>query len=394
MRGPARFALALLLLAGACAPVPPPADRLVLKPARFADLPGWAADDHEAALAAFRRSCSRLDRLPDDRALDGFAFAGTGADWRPVCAAAAAVAGRDGARAFFEAHFLPVAAFNNDRAEGLFTGYFEPTLRGSRRPGGSYSIPLYRRPGDLVTVDLGLFRDSLKGQRIAGRVVEGSLRPYADRTAIERGALQGRGLELVWVDDAVDAFFLQVQGSGRVELDDGGVMRVGYAAQNGHPYTAIGRVLIERGALAREQVSMQTIRDWLAANPAEAGALMQANASYVFFRELDGEGPLGAQGVALTAGRSLAVDRAFLPLGLPIHVAASRPAAEPGGADVALNRLLVAQDTGGAIKGPVRGDVFWGPGREAAEIAGRMKHAGRYWLLLPRAVAARLSPSS
>lgn len=390
-----RQTLVLFLLAAfaACAPVVPPPDRLALAPARFADLPGWRDDRQAEALAAWLRSCTRLHRLAPERALDGFAFAGTVRDWQDACAQAANVpAGNDGAaRAFFEAAFVPVALRNNDRAEGLFTGYYEPTLKGSRTFGGAFRIPLYGRPADLITVDLGLFRDTLKGQRIAGRVENGTLKPYPDRAAIDGGALAGRGLELVWVDDPVEAFFLQVQGSGRVELDGGSVLRVGYAAQNGHAYTAIGRTLAERGALPKDELSMQSIRAWLAANPDQAYDIMRTNRAYVFFRELKEEGPVGAEGAVLTPGRSLAVDRQYLPLGAPVWLAATHPAPAAGAPDRSLRRLMVAQDTGGAIKGPVRGDVFWGPGRDAAEIAGRMKHQGRYWLLLPKAVAARLA---
>jgi membrane-bound lytic murein transglycosylase A len=375
---------------------PPPPPRLDLQPATFADLPGWAADDPSPALAAFRRSCAAWRRQPDDRPLDADApWAGTLGDWRGVCAAAAEVpAGPAAARAFFADLFVPVAATNRGAAAGLFTGYYEPTLRGSRRRHGAYTVPLYTRPPELVEADLGEFRDELRGERIAGRVVADRLVPFADRAAIDTGALGGRGLELVWVDDPVEAFFLHVQGSGRVELDDGSTLRVGYAAQNGHPYVAIGRVLVDRGDMELDEVSMQSLRAWLAAHPEEAAEVMAANPSYVFFRRLAEEGPLGAQGVVLTPGRSLAVDRSFHPLGVPVWLAATAPSPRAGEPDLPLRRLLVAQDTGGAIRGPVRGDVFWGPGDDAAEIAGRMKHEGRMWLLLPKELAAGVTTAS
>jgi membrane-bound lytic murein transglycosylase A len=243
-------------------------------------------------------------------------------------------------------------------------------------------VPLYRTPPDLVTADLGLFRPAFAGERIAGRVDGTALKPYAKRAEIERGALAGRGLELVWVDDAADAFFLHIQGSGRVTLEDGSVVRVGYAGGNGHAYTAIGRELARRGVMAPEDVSMQSLRAWLANNPDEAQALMEVNDSYVFFRILEGEGPLGSQGVVLTPGRSLAVDARFLPLGAPVWLATTDPvdAARP------LRRLTVAQDTGGAIRGPARADLFWGHGADAAERAGRMRQEGELYLLLPRAL--------
>lgn len=361
-------------------------DRLELEPARFADLPGWRRDRIAAALPAFRRSCARLTALPDDTDLGGAGFAGKVVDWRPACAAAAKVpAGNQAAaRAFFERWFRPAAITRGGDPLGLFTGYYEPLLRGSRKRGGRYTVPLYMRPSDLISVDLGQFRDTLQGQRIAGRVVNGRLLPYPDRAAIDKGALAGRKLELVWVDDPVDAFFLEVQGSGRIELAEGGELRVGYAGQNGHPYFAIGKDLIERGALRPEEVSLQSIRRWLAAHPKEAAAVLHRNPSYVFFQKIEGEGPLGAQGVVLTPGRSLAVDRSQIPLGVPLWLSAGIPGPREGDPDRKLRRLLIAQDTGGAIQGPVRGDVFWGHSEEAAEIAGRMKHRGRLWVLLPK----------
>jgi membrane-bound lytic murein transglycosylase A len=382
----------------AAAPVP---DRLALDRADFADLPGWQDDDLAAALPAFLRSCRRIEARRDDAGIGGMGGSGlfgTVADWRPACAAAARVpAGKpltDGAaaRAFFESEFTPFAATNHGRAPGLFTGYYEPTLYGSRRRGGRFTVPLLARPPDLVTVDLGRFRPDWKGRRIAGRVVAGALEPFPDRAAIDAGALAGRHLEIVWVDDPVDAFFLEIQGSGRVELAEGGVLRLGFAAQNGWPYTPIGRELVARGALKRDEVSLQSIRRWLADHPREAPGVMAKNASYVFFEREEGEGPVGTEGVVLTPGRSLAVDTAFLPLGIPLWIAGTVPSPAAAAPDRPLRRLLVAQDTGGAIRGPVRGDVFWGHGEEAAAVAGRMKNPGRLWVLLPKALAARLAP--
>jgi membrane-bound lytic murein transglycosylase A len=384
----------LLALAACQAPVkPPPAapekpapDRLTLTPASFAALPGWNEDRIAEALPALQRSCARLLRADPATALG---IAGRAADWKPFCTAIDGPQTEAALRRVAERELVPVLAGNNGAAEGLFTGYFEASLNGSRTRTGRFTVPLLGPPADLVSVDLGEFRDSLKGQRIAGRVENGRLRPYEDRAAIERGALGGKAPVVLWTDSAVDAFFLHIQGSGRVTLPDGQVVRLNFAAQNGHPYTAIGRTLIDRGALTAETVSMQTIRDWLAANPAEAPGVMARNASYVFFRETAAkpdEGPQGAEGVPLTAGRSLAVDRAFLPMGLPLWLEATRPSAD-GATDLSFRRLMVAQDTGGAIRGPVRGDVYWGHGPDAAAIAGRMKHKGRYWLLLPKGVA-------
>ncbi|MFQ5692870.1 MAG: murein transglycosylase A [Nitrospinota bacterium] len=382
----------------------PRKDRLVLEPVSFKDLPGWRDGRHAGAILAFRKSCERLERQPDDRPLGGASVAGRIADWRAVCAAAAKWAeagprGDEEARAFFERWFVPLRATNRGDPRGLFTGYYEPVLRGARTRGGRFTVPIYRRPPDLVTVDLGLFRRELRGRRIAGRVVGGELRPYDDRAAINAGTLEGRGLELVWVDDPVAAFFLHVQGSGRVILKDGEVLRLGYDAQNGHPYRAIGRDLIDRGVLSRASVSLQTIRAWMKEHPEEARKLMERNPSYVFFRRVEGDGPVGAQGAVLTPLRSLAVDRRFIPLGVPLWVDTTAPAATPGGAEEPegsfrpLRRLFIAQDTGGAIRGPVRGDVFWGSGPEAEAAAGRMKQEGEYYLLLPRALVIRGFPA-
>ncbi len=367
---------------------PPPPDRLVLRPASFADLPGWQQDQVSQALPALLRSCGPRLRQPKDRRLG---LAGSSGDWAEACAAAQALPGGDdaAARQFFETYFRPVQVTNRGAARGLFTGYFEISVNGSLTRSARYHVPLYLRPPDLVAVDLGDFRPEWKGQRLAGRVVGGALKPYPDRSAIVAGALADRGLELVWLDDPVDAFFLEVQGSGRVTLDSGGELAVGYAAQNGRPYVSIGRELIVRGDMQRGQVSLQTLRAWLAAHPDQAQDVMNLNPSYVFFRRLRGDGPLGAEGVALTPGRSLAVDRHYLPLGVPVWLDATRPAVDDQAPDQPLQRLLVAQDTGGAIRGPVRGDVFWGHGADAAAIAGRMQNTGRYWLLLPKVVAAR-----
>ena len=304
------------------------------------------------------------------------------ADWRPICTAAKGIGdgGDAAARYFFETWFRPYLVTDGGRADGLFTGYYEPELRGAWTRHGSYRSPIYARPRDLVSVELGRFRDDWRGQRIAGRLKDGQLVPFDSRAEIERGALGGRGLELLWVDSPVDAFFLHIQGSGRVAMEDGSVVRLGYAGHNGRAYVAIGRLLVERGEIPKAEVSMQSIRAWLAANPSEGVILMERNPSYIFFHTVAGHGPVGAQGVVLTPGRSLAVDTKFVPLGLPLWLDTTDPRdpARP------LRRLVVAQDTGTAIKGAVRGDLFWGSGAAAAGPAGRMKESGRYYLLFPK----------
>jgi membrane-bound lytic murein transglycosylase A len=382
----ATLAALLLLSLAACAPTTPPAPAGIarLSPASFRDLPGWEGDRVAEALPALARSCERIRRLPEDRPLGPAAY-GRAGDWRAACAALPARADEATARAFLEAEFRPLALSDGGQAEGLFTGYYEPLLRGSRRQGGAFRTPLLARPDDMVAVELGQFREAWRGERVVGRVVDGTLRPYESRAEIEAGALAARARPLAWVDDPVDAFFLQIQGSGRVALAEGGEMRVGYAAQNGHGYVPVGRILADRGEIPREQVSMQSIRAWMARDARAAQDLMNANPSYVFFRELTGDGPIGSEGVALVPGRSLAVDRAHVALGVPVWLDAQDPLDEAR----RVRRLLVAQDTGGAIRGVVRGDVFWGAGEEAAERAGRMRSRGRTWVLLPRDLAAR-----
>lgn len=321
-------------------------------------------------------------RVPDTAMAASVPEAGRVKDWLSICGRASQLpeGNNERARAFFQQYFRPYRAANNVDAKGLFTGYYEIELNGSRTKSARFPVPIYGMPKDLVTANLSEF--GLPERTIIGRVVSGRFHPYPDRAAIEASGLGSNAPVLAWVDDAVDAFFLHIQGSGVIKLVSGGSMRVGYAAKNGRPYRAIGRVLVERGALAKEDVSMQSIRAWLAANPREAQAVMATNPSYVFFRELpkQQDGPTGAQGVTLTAGRSLAVDRRFVPLGIPIWVASQNPDAP----DMQTQRLVVAQDTGGAITGPVRGDVFWGTGHQAADRAGRMREFGNYYFLLPR----------
>lgn len=357
---------------------------LILTQTSFEALPGWQDDMQGDALPALSRSCARLTAQPASEPGRPEPLTGNAKDWQPFCRILAALdpADHEAVRALMEIALVPFEAEGPDGPEGLFTGYYEAELRGARRPDENYRWPLYRKPDDLIVRD-GEDGDGKKIKEV-GRLEGERFLPYHSRAEIEQGALEGRGLELIWVDDPVDAFFLHVQGSGRVVLPDGGTTRVGYAASNGRAFTAIGRYLIENEIVEREQVSMQAIRDWLRANPEKAREVMELNERFIFFEERGAEGPIGAQGVALTPGRSLAVDRSYVPLGLPLWLDTTWPAS-----DRPLRRLMVAQDTGGAIKGPVRGDFFWGPGEPALEQAGRMKQSGRYWLLLPRGLAER-----
>ncbi len=358
-------------------------------PVPYEQLEGWRQDNPAEALTAFLRSCERLTDRPSEAQIGKHPLYGVTSDWRPACEAAAEAENSPSAqdaRRFFEAWFQPFQVAVEGETEGLFTGYYEPRLNGSKTRSDHYSVPLYAMPDDLIRVDLGRFDPDLGGRSIRGRIDGRDFVPYHSRSDIDHGALANRDLELLWVDDEVDKFFLQIQGSGQIVLEDGSLVRVGYAEQNGQPYRAIGRDLVEIGALKPEDVSLQSIRDWLIAHPEQAKDIMARNKSYIFFREnteLDpSDGPLGAQNVPLTAGRSLAVDPRHIPLGAVLWLETTAP--WPDG-ERPLHRLMVAQDTGGAIKGAVRGDVFWGAGEQAEAIAGRMKSQGRFFVFVPRA---------
>mgnify|MGYP002624348219 CR=1 FL=1 len=362
---------------------------LFLTPATFEQLPAWGEDPMSAALPAFLRSCQKLAALPPDTPLGANAFAGYVHDWIPLCNTAWGLTPRDDIdmRGFMSRWFKPYLVSGADGPEGLFTGYFEPELYGSLEPRTPFNVPLYRKPDDMVSVDLGPFRSDLAGQSIVGRIENNRFVPYYSRAEIDQGALAGRGLELLWVDDPIDAFFLEIQGSGIVYLPDGKATRVGYAGKNGRAYVAIGKVLVEWGEMTLEQVSLASIRAWLEADPDRAQAVMQQNPSYVFFERNDGEGPIGAQGTVLTGGRSIAVDPQFIPFGVPLYVDTFWPSGVDAG--LPMRRLMIAQDTGGAIRGPVRGDIYWGRGDIAEQYAGNMKAKGRYYILLPLTVSGR-----
>ncbi len=356
---------------------------LTLTPQNFSSLPGWNAENFIDFAQSYNRSCDRILKKKSQSNFGRNDLFGRFQNWQIACRKFQKIdqSNAQKIRQFFEQNFMPYSVAAGNDTQGLFTGYFEASLRGSRYRHGPYQTPLRARPDDLVMLQLGEFRDSLKGQRLAGRVINGRLKPYETHAQIINGGLPpAQDKALVWVDSAIDKFFLQIQGSGIVRLNDGSIMRVGYAGQNGHPYYAIGRELIKRGALTKENVSMQSIRQWLENNPTQAQDIMTTNKSYVFFRELDGQGPLGGEGVALTAGRSLAIDRSLIPYGMPVWLRAEHPARNA----TPINRLMVTQDTGGAIRGPVRGDYFWGYGDEAEAMAGVMKSQGRYWFLMPK----------
>ena len=388
-------AVALVSLVAGCATVrpttvaPPPvaASAVPSLPATyrqvaFSALPGWNDDRLQDVWPAFQVGCRALMKPAS----------ATRAIFESACADANALDPRDAAaiRAFFETHFSPyeVAAAGGSTV-GMVTGYYEPLLAGGRAPTARFVVPLYSAPDDLLTVDLTVLYPELKDKRLRGRVDGRKVVPYWTRAEIEGGKAPVADKVLFYVEDPVEAFFLEIQGSGRVTLADGSVVRVGYADQNGHPYRSIGRVLVDRGEITLDRASMQGIREWGRQHPAELPALLDENPSYVFFREVPPpipgsleakiDGPFGTLGVPLLAGRAIAVDTRSIPLGAPVYLATTYPLSTRP-----LERLTMAQDTGGAIRGAVRADFFWGFGDDAAREAGRMKQDGRMWLLWPK----------
>ena len=358
-----------------------------LRPISFAAIDGWQDDDLAEAFAAFAKSCSEIEE--HGRAFSRpVRFGGERQDWLPLCAAVRNHHARP--HEFFETHFAPFLVEDHHRPEGLFTGYFEPEAPGDRRRNGPFIVPLYAKPPDLIPFDPDT--EQRLGLRY-GRYQNGIPQPYFTRREIEEGALTGKGLEIVWLRSWADAFFMQVQGSGRVKLPDGKLMRLAYAAKSGLPYTAIGGILVKNGILAPAEMSMQAIRAWMERHPAEARDLMWQNQSFVFFREISvadpSQGPPGAQHVELTPGRSLAVDRDIWSFGTPLWIDTALPAESDEGAKKPFARLMIAQDTGSAIKGAIRGDIFFGSGVEAAHRAGHMKAGGRMIALLPKTLADR-----
>ncbi|MCM8613891.1 murein transglycosylase A [Accumulibacter sp.] len=366
----------------AAAPAVPAAaargDAKPLQAARWSELPGWRDDDLAAAWQPFLQSCRGLASRPQ------------WPQWKGVCDEAKGMVAPTAAaaRAFFEARLQPWQLTNADgSSSGLVTGYYEPLLRGSRTRGQPYLQPVLGVPPDLLTIDLGSILPELKNMRLRGRLQGNRVVPYLSRAEIGKRANEGGDRVLLYVDDPVELFFLQVQGSGRVQLPDGSKLRLAYADQNGHPYQSIGRVLVDRGEMSLEQASMQSIKQWARANPGRVTELLNANPSYVFFREeairgREGDGPNGALGVPLTPERSIAVDPRHVSLGAPVFLATTQPdSAQPW------RRLVMAQDTGGAIRGVVRADLFWGFGAAAGSQAGRMKQQGQMWVLLPAGTA-------
>lgn len=346
-----------------------PLAKSIHKRDQWSSLNGWNSDDLLPAWQAFLQSCRVLSKQPV---------------WQENCKIAASLQHPSSTeiRNFFETYFIPYQVVNVDNTEeGLITGYYEPLLKGSRTLSERYRFPVYAAPDELLTIELGEAYPELKDLRLRGRLNGRKVVPYYSRSEIMNNPGLLNGYELLWVEDEVELFFLHVQGSGRIVLDNGEMMKIGFADQNGFPYNSIGKLLVQRGELPLEQASMQGIKQWGRQNPRKLAELLQQNARYVFFRELpsDLSGPIGALGVPLTAGRSIAIDPLSIPQGVPVFLATTWPnTSKP------LNRLMVAQDVGGAIKGGVRADFFWGFGHEAGNQAGKMKQAGKMWILMPK----------
>jgi len=393
VRQPARLLFLLLLAGGVLLPMYQPlaAEEETfsipdsqLEPLQWSDLDGWASDDLSAAFATFKASCQLLAKAkhpPDPRPI-GRALWETcrrGVDMR--------IENSQAARTFFEENFSPLRIAKLGEADGFLTGYFEPIVQGSRFPGPEFHIPLYRRPRDLVALGATLTPGGFpnKGARIGRRNANNEFVPYHDRAAIEAGALDGQKLEICWLRDPFEALSVSIEGSARVILEDGTPLRVNYDSYNGYSYASVGRVLVERHLVPAEEMSMQRIRDWMAANPEEAPKLRATNRSYIFFRitglSNDGD-PIGGGGVPLTPGRSIAVDKVHV-YGTPFFISANLPS-ESGNASAPFRRLMIAQDTGSAIVGPARADLYWGSGDSAGRIAGRIRHSGSFVMLVPR----------
>lgn len=371
---PKYWAVAFSLLLAACtSPMPPPFSASSPAPAfsvsKWEMLPDWQAQNLSHSHLAFLQSCRVLRTRPD---------------WRDVCDRAEIFNANDNnaLRAFYEEWFTPYQVFNPDGSEqGMITGYYEPILKGSRTKTSRFRYPLYAVPDDLLVIDLAAPYPQLKDMRLRGRVQGNRVLPYYNRAEIEAGSGVLKGRELFWVEHPVELFFLHIQGSGRIDLPDGTQAKVGYAEQNGHPYMSIGKKLVDMGELKLEEASMQRIKLWGEQNPEKLGALLGHNPSYVFFRELPDiqTTPPGSLGVPLTNEYSLAIDPRIIPLGAPVFLATTYP-----NDSAPLNRLMLAQDTGGAIRGAVRADFFWGMGHLAGVQAGKMKQQGRLWVLFPR----------
>lgn len=359
---------AALLLAACTTPLREPVLPAAVRYQRvdFKTLPGWATDDLRAGFNAWKTGCPRLKKQ---------------AIWEPICTEASSITDDTNAiRSFLENRLVPLQlTSDNGNTTGLVTGYYEPVYAGSQTRTATAQYPLYGQPDDLITVALEDVYPELKGKRVRGKLVGKKLVPYPDRAEIVRKGVNAP--VLAWLNDPLDVQFMQVQGSGRIKTSDGSELRLGYSDQNGRPYQPVGRWLVQHGELPASEVSMQSIRAWATANPSKINALLDSNPSYVFFHTLpsSNDGPIGSLGIPLTPERSIAVDTSTITLGSLVFLATTRP-----DSGIPIQKLVAAQDTGGAIKGSIRADYFWGTGQVAGELAGKMKQAGSLWLLWPK----------
>ncbi len=360
-----RILLAVILLGNLSACSGMFKDKFSLTKVKYEKLKGWNNDDQAEAMLAFKKSCAKYKLMPADKKIHSSGTGGVYKDWQEVCSK---IDDSVDPKLFFESNFTPYAVKNRWKSKGLFTGYFESDLNGSRTKQFPYIYPVYGKPKDLI-----------------------AKQQYFSRAEIEAGALDEKGLEIAWVDDKVELFFAQIQGSARIKLEDGSLMQIGYDGQNGYSYYPIGRYLFQEGYLEKKNISKATIEEWLKQNPDKAQETLEKNQSYVFFREIKGEGPIGAQGVPLTPMRSLAVDKKYIPYGAPIWLEAKLNGGANEENSAHFQKLLVAQDTGGAIKGPIRGDIFFGYGVDAEKMAGYQNNEGKYFILLPNAISEEVS---
>lgn len=372
--------------------VEPKPPSMMFRPVSFQQLPGWDSAYLQKSLKTFQTSCRVFLKQNPEQVVGTDHIDLQVKDWQPACRAALRIdpVTENHAKSFFQKWFRPVEFYNKETGPGLFTGYYVPAIKGSYTKSKEYSVPLYETPDDLITSDLGMFSNDFKNRKIVGRLIKHKLVPYYTRAQISKGVLKGKAKILVWIHSPIDRLFLEIQGSGVIELEQGKQLYVGYDAQNGMPYTAIAGVLIKKGVMTKDNASMQAIKRYLTEHPKQIPKIINQNKSFVFFRKMERGVALGSQGVSLTPGYSLAIDRQWIPIGTPLWLDTTRPDSKNPEINKPMQRLMIAQDTGGAIRGQIRGDVFWGGGDKATLIAGHMKNTGHYWLLLPKQAISRL----
>ncbi|MBA2649705.1 MAG: murein transglycosylase A [Legionella sp.] len=360
--------------------------KIQFKQASFAQLPNWHATEMNTSFKAFQISCGAFIKQDPDKQVGTEVIPLRIKDWLPACNEALKINSVNEAQAksFFEKWFVPVEFYDKGQVEGLFTGYYMPLLKGSLTPTPEFNVPIYETPRDMIHVDVNLFLPHLKMKPLIGRIHNAKLIPYYTREDINKGAIKDTAKVLVWIHSPVDRIFLEIEGSGIIELQDKTKIYIGYSSQNGLPYRSIVGVLIKEGIMSKENASMQGIKNYLESHPKEMDNILNQNKSFVFFQKLNTKAAYGTQGVPLTPEYSLAVDLKWIPLGMPLWLNTSNPTMEDQDKNEPLNRLMIAQDSGGAIKGKVRADVYWGSSEKATIMGGHMKNKGYYWLLIPR----------